>query len=145
MNIDDFISIVIPVYNEEGNISLIYKGITAVFKKSLPNCDYEIIFVNDGSTDKSGKIINELIVADKKVRYVEFSRNFGKEIATSAGINYSKGDAVIMIDGDLQHPPELIPEFIKKWKSGVDVVVGIREKNSKEGFVKKYGSTFFIK
>lgn len=145
MNKSDLISIVIPVYNEEGNISLIYKRITEVFKKSLAGYDYEIIFVNDGSEDKSGAIINELLIADKKVRYIEFSRNFGKEIATSAGINHSKGDAVIMLDGDLQHPPELIPEFIKKWKNGADVIVGIRDKNNKEGFVKKYGSIWFYK
>ncbi len=145
MNGKKLISIVIPILNEENNIPLIYKGIVSVFRNLKEKYDYEIIFINDGSADKSGKIINELSKSSGNVKYMEFSRNFGKEMATSAGIHHSMGDAVIMIDADLQHPPELIPEFLKKWQNGFEVVIGVRKGSGKMGFVKKAGSYFFYK
>ena len=139
------ISIVIPILNEEKNIPLIYKGVVSVFRELKEKYDYRIIFVNDGSEDKSGEIINDLSKSSEKVKYIEFSRNFGKEIATSAGIHHSKGDAVIIIDADLQHPPEIIPEFIKKWEEGAEVVVGARKENKRNGLIRKVGAYFFYK
>lgn len=147
------ISIIIPVFNEEKNIPLIYKEIVRVWQNLNPlrqladggRYNLEIIFVNDGSKDKSGKIIEELSKTDNRVKYIEFSRNFGKEIATSAGLNCAKGDAAILIDADLQHPPGLIPQFLEKWKNGADIVIGVRDKNNGEGFIKKIGSYWFYK
>lgn len=145
MNSNLLVSIIIPILNEENNIPLIYKGIVLVFHNLKEKYNYEIIFVNDGSSDKSGEIINELSKSNENVKYLEFSRNFGKEIATSAGIHHSKGDAVIMIDADLQHPPELIPEFLRRWENGFEVVIGVRKESGKTGFVKKIGSYFFYR
>lgn len=139
------ISMIIPVYNEEANAPLIYRKLVKVLDGLKENYDYEIIFVNDGSEDKSGQIIEDLAEIDKKVKYIEFSRNFGKEIATSAGIHFARGDVAIMIDADLQHPVELIPKFLKKWQEGADIVVGIRENNKGEGLFKRIGSSLFYK
>src|SRR5262249_35246082 len=121
------ISVVIPVYNEEKNVPLLYERISNVFAQ-LPNYDYEIIFVNDGSSDTSLSAINHAAQASPKVRVLDFSRNFGKESALTAGIHNAKGDAVITIDSDLQQPPELIPEFVRKWEEGEEVVIGVRKK-----------------
>lgn len=139
------ISIIIPVLNEEQNIPLAYKGLLDVWKKLEGKYDYEIIFVNDGSEDKSGEAVENLVKSDAKIKYVEFSRNFGKELATSAGLYYAKGDAVMIIDADLQHPIDLIPEFIKKWESGTEVVVGVRKESGKKSIIKKIGSYLFYK
>jgi len=139
------ISIIVPTYNESANIPLIYKKIKEVFLLMRGNYKYEVIFVDDGSTDNSVEVLEGLASSDKNVKYLEFSRNFGKEFATSAGIHCSKGDAAIMVDADLQHPAELIPEFIGKWENGADVVVGIRIKNKGEGLIKKVGSFIFYK
>ena len=139
------ISIIIPAYNESANIPLIYKKIEEVFLHMRNSYEHEIIFVDDGSTDNSVEVLEKLASQDNKVKYLEFSRNFGKEIATSAGLHYASGDAAIMIDADLQHPAELIPEFIKKWENGADVVIGIRTKNKGEGLIKKVGSWGFYK
>ncbi|MBU4274269.1 glycosyltransferase family 2 protein [Patescibacteria group bacterium] len=139
------ISIIIPAHNESANIPLIYKKIKEVFLLIKGSYKYEIIFIDDGSTDNSIEVLEQLANHDKKVKYLEFSRNFGKEIATSAGIHYSRGDAAIMIDADLQHPAELIPEFIKKWKRGADIVIGVRVKNKGEGLLKKVCSWGFYK
>jgi dolichol-phosphate mannosyltransferase len=138
------ISIIIPVKNEEGNINAIYQALS-VQMKSLPEIGYEIIFVNDGSDDKSDELIRELSKNDSQVKYIELSRNFGKEVATSAGLRECKGDAAIIIDADLQHPVSLINTFIEKWNQGFDMVIGVREKNEGEGLVKKLGSILFYR
>lgn len=137
------ISIVIPAYNEEGNIPLIYARLKDLLS-SLP-CAYEIVFVNDGSTDRTEEEIEKIEGQDKNVRAIEFSRNFGKECATSAGVRAASGDACILIDADLQHPVEIIPEFLKKWENGAEVVVGVRTNNSAESIIKKVGSSLFYK
>ncbi len=137
------ISIVIPVHNEEKNIPLIYSALKDV-RANLPAYAYEFIFVNDGSTDGSAKAV-EALAFDTGVKYIEFSRNFGKEMATTAGIAEATGDAVIMIDADLQHPPALIPEFVARWEKGAEVVVGVRTKNHGEGLTKKGGSWLFYR
>jgi len=138
------ISVIVPVYNEEQNVSPLYKKLTEVLSRLDEKYDYEIIFVNDGSKDKSGEIIENLSLYDEKVKYIEFSRNFGKEIATTAGIHNARGDTVITIDADMQHPPELIPQFIYKWERGAEIVIGIRMNNSEKLF-KKIGSLLFYK
>ncbi len=119
------ISVVIPAHNEEGNISLIYQRIKVVFSK-LENYRFEIIFVNDGSRDNTQKVIEDLAQNHEEVKYIEFSRNFGHQPAVKAGMDCSTGNAMISMDADLQHPPELIPELIKKWEEGFDIVFTIR-------------------
>ncbi|MBP6378246.1 MAG: glycosyltransferase family 2 protein [Kaistella sp.] len=119
------ISVVIPAHNEEGNISLIYQRIKEVFSK-LENYRFEIIFVNDGSRDNTQKVIEDLAQNHEEVKYIEFSRNFGHQPAVKAGMDCSIGNAMISMDADLQHPPELIPELIKKWEEGFDIVFTIR-------------------
>lgn len=137
------ISIIIPVFNEEKNISLIYKELVGVFHGLKGAYEAEFLFINDGSKDESSQIIEELAKTDKRVKYMEFSRNFGKEIAVSAGFRFAKGNAVIMIDADLQHPPKLIPGFIEKWEKGSEIVIGIRSKNNGTTLTKKLGSKLF--
>jgi polyisoprenyl-phosphate glycosyltransferase len=138
------ISVVIPSHNEEENIPLIYNKVKSVFS-SLPDCGYEMIFVDDGSSDASVAAIELLAKGDPGVRLIEFSRNFGKGAATSAGLAHAAGEAVIMIDADLQHPPELIPEMVARWRSGADVVVGVRDRNKGEGLTKRMGSAMFYR
>lgn len=135
------ISLVIPVYNEAGNIDRFYAEVSAVFEglRYVP----EFLFVNDGSTDGSTEALERLAAADPRVKVLEFSRNFGKEAATSAGIAHAAGDAIIMIDADLQHPPALVPRMIAAWESGAEVVIGVRTKNADEGLVRRLGSRLF--
>lgn len=137
------ISIVVPIHNEQDNIHPLYDQVTDVLEKL--NYDWEIIFVDDGSTDRSPQIIYQLENSDSRIKLLEFSRNFGKEMAMTAGIHRSTGDAILMMDSDLQHPPELIPEFIREWETGASVVVGVRSANTNEGLLKKVGSYFFYK
>lgn len=135
------ISIVIPVYNEEANLEWHHKLIIEQMRKSGTN--FEIIYINDGSSDGSLTILKKLSTKSAKTRYLSFSRNFGKEPATSAGLHAAKGDAVVMVDADGQHPIEILDQFIEKWESGDKVVIGIRTANKDEGFVKRYGSKVF--
>ena len=139
------ISIIVPAYNEGENIALVYAALKKVFANFSDNYAFDILFVNDGSKDQTLKEIEKLATSDESVKYLDFSRNFGKEIATSAAINNCQGDACIMVDADLQHPVELIPEFIAKWEAGADVVVGVRKKNKSDGILKKIGSATFYK
>ena len=139
------ISIIIPAYNEEKNIPLIYSELQKVFKNLQDKYIFDVLFVNDGSTDKTLYEIEKLADLNSQVKYIDFSRNFGKEVATTAALNNCQGDACIMLDADLQHPIELIPEFINKWEQGFEVVVGIRNKNKSTGFMKKIGSNIFYK
>lgn len=139
------ISIIIPAYNEEKNIPLLYGELQRVFESCRESYTFEIIFINDGSQDQTGLEVEKLAEQDSSVKYIEFSRNFGKEVATTAGLNSCKGDACIMIDSDLQHPVQLIPKFISKWEQGFEVVVGVRERNKSTGFLKKIGSSLFYK
>jgi dolichol-phosphate mannosyltransferase len=138
------ISIIIPLYNEEKNIPLIHAEVLRVFK-SIENYSYEIIFVDDGSKDNSSQVALNLCSQDSDTFLIQFSRNFGKEAATSAGIHNAKGDAVICIDADLQHPPSYINEFITKWEEGHDVVIGVRSNNASDTLVKKIGSYIYYK
>lgn len=139
----EFISIIVPCYNEALNIRSFYKVLTDVLQKV--SYSYEILYINDGSKDDTLDKLHKLSSEDKNVHVINFSRNFGKEIAITAGITHAKGDAIVLIDGDGQHPAELIPEFLEKWESGSQVVIGVREENQNEGFVKKYGSKVFYR
>lgn len=139
------VSIIIPILNEEENILPLYNKLTKVFDGFRGKYECEIIFIDDGSKDRSLDVIKSLADRDPRIKFVEFSRNFGKEIALSAGIHFCKGDAAIMIDGDLQHPPEIMSEFIKKWRDGYDVVIGLRRENGSEKLIKRMGSFWFYK
>jgi len=134
------ISFVVPAYNESDNIQPFYADI----KKQIPNkYSYEIIFVNDGSVDTTKDKVLRLSKKDPSVKLLSFSRNFGKEAATSAGISSSSGSAVIILDADGQHPVEIVPEFIKKWEEGAQTVIGVRTAYGNEGVIKRYGSKAF--
>jgi dolichol-phosphate mannosyltransferase len=137
------ISVVVPIYNEEKNIPLISKEISKAFSK-LPY-EYEVIFVNDGSRDSSQNVLDSISKEDTRFKPIEFSRNFGKEAATTAGIEHSSGHAVIIMDADLQHPPHLIPEFVRMWEDGADVVIGLRTKTDSKSLVKHLGSIFYYR
>lgn len=137
------ISIVVPLFNEAAGLEQFNNSLTQVLDENLSS--YEIIYINDGSRDKTVEILHNLSKSNSRVRYISLTRNFGKENALSAGIFYATGQAVMMLDGDGQHPVELIPEFIKAWLDGNPVVVGIRQSNSKEGITKKWGSYVFYK
>ncbi|MEW6651249.1 MAG: glycosyltransferase family 2 protein, partial [Chloroflexota bacterium] len=113
-------SIIVPVYNEASCLHELYRRISEVMEKS--GGAWEMILINDGSVDDSAKIIRELARNDPRVRAVIFARNFGHQIAVTAGLDYSRGDAVIIIDADLQDPPEVILDLIEKWRAGYEVV-----------------------
>lgn len=138
------ITIVIPSYNEGPNVDAFYKILKRVVNEDK-NHSYELLYVDDGSKDDTSKKLHRLAAKDKIVRIVALSRNFGKEVATTTGIRYAKGDAIMMIDADGQHPAELISEFIEKWEKGAQVVIGVRQSNQKEGPVKRYGSKIFYR
>ncbi|RNA62365.1 glycosyltransferase [Chryseobacterium nematophagum] len=138
------ISIVIPAYNEEGNVALIYQKIKEVFD-GLSKYDFEIIFVNDGSRDHTQQKLEELSENCDKVKFIEFSRNFGHQPAVKAGMDNAHGNAVISMDGDLQHPPELIPKMIEKWEEGYDVVFTMRAYPKQISLFKRKTSDLFYK
>jgi dolichol-phosphate mannosyltransferase len=137
------ISIIVPVYNESTGLSAFYRTI----KKTLSSLPYtfEIIFIDDGSSDNSLATLQKLASQDSCIRVIEFARNFGKELATTAGLNHARGKAAIMIDADLQHPVELIGDFIKKWEGGADVVVGLRDGDNHDTFAKRLASKTFYR
>ena len=115
-------SVVVPMYNEEDVLMETYRRLTHVLENS--GLEYEIVFINDGSSDKTGQLLREICDTDTRVKLIDFSRNFGHQIAITAGMDYSSGECIVVIDGDLQDPPELIPEMVKKWREGYDVVYG---------------------
>lgn len=135
------ISVIIPVFNEEKNLDPLFAEISAVFA----NLNYaaEIIFINDGSTDKSVEILENIARNNEQVKVLDFSRNFGKEVATSAGCHFSRGDAVITMDADLQHPPQIISELIRKWEEGFEVVYTVRQENKGASLTKKITSSLY--
>ncbi len=141
MRKNDFkISIVIPVLNEELNIAELFSKLKPFLETYF---NYEVIFVDDGSTDNTLKIINDLRNKNDKVKYLSFSRNFGHQNALRAGMRYTTGGCVISMDADIQHPPELIPKMIKKWQEGYEIVYTVRKDSNKNSFFKKKTSDIF--
>ena len=138
------ISIVVPVYNESGVIETLYER-TVQALASLDRFDYEILFVDDGSTDGSYSELLELAERDAGVRVIKFSRNFGHQVAITAGVDYARGDCVVVIDADLQDPPEVIGEMTEKWREGFDVVYGVRGKREGETALKLATASAFYK
>ncbi|MGB3511953.1 MAG: glycosyltransferase family 2 protein [Microcoleaceae cyanobacterium] len=130
------LSIVVPCYNEEPNIDYLFERLISVLEPL--EMTYEIVCVNDGSKDNTLKLLIEYHQRNPAIKVVNFSRNFGKEIALTAGIDYTTGDAVIPIDADLQDPPELIGELIAKWQEGYDVVYATRRSRQGESWLKKF-------
>jgi glycosyltransferase involved in cell wall biosynthesis len=137
------ISVIVPAYNEADVIEAFYQRMLNVLLEH--SLEYELIFVNDGSTDNTLAILKKLQEDDHHVMVVDLSRNFGKEIAMTAGLDYCTGDAVILIDADLQDPPELIPDMIEKWQGGHDVVYARRVSRDGESFLKKLTSKWFYR
>ena len=144
MNEKKLVTILVPAYNEEDVLNMLYDRLSQLMN-STTNYDFEILFINDGSKDNSLNIMKELREHDKRVCYLNLSRNFGKEIAMIAGLDYAKGDAVIIIDADLQDPPELIPEMLKYWEEGYDDVYARRKSRRGESWLKKFTSKMYYK
>lgn len=137
------ISYIFPIYNEEDNIDLLYKTIDTLLSKKT-KYNYEIIFVNDGSKDKSLEKLVKLHKKDSRISVIDFSRNFGHQIAVTAGLDAANGDAVIIMDSDMQDPPAVSFELIKKWEEGYDVVYAQR-RSRKDTFFKKFTADMFYR
>ena len=138
------ISVVIPMYYEEAVAQECYERITKVLK-NIQNYEYEIIFVNDGSKDRTLSILEEISDKDSNVKVLSFSRNFGHQAAVTAGIKHVTGDAIVIIDADLQDPPELIPEMVKLWEQGNEVIYGKRKTRKGESKFKLLTAKMFYK
>ena len=138
------VTILIPAYNEEESLPFLYERLEELIN-SIKNYEFEILFVNDGSKDKTLELIKKYRNKDSRISYVNFSRNFGKEIAMLAGFDYAKGDCVIIMDADLQDPPELIPELLKYWEQGYDDVYAQRRSRKGETFLKKFTSKMYYR
>ena len=137
------LSIIIPIYNEEANIGPLYERLTRVVKEITGS--YELVFVNDGSRDCSMQLIRSLSEKDTAVRFINFSRNFGHQIAVTAGLDACRGQHIVIIDADLQDPPELIREMREKMKEGFEVVYARRRKRVGESFMKRYTAMVFYR
>lgn len=135
------LSIVAPMYNEELCIGEFVKEITSVV--SPLGMDYEIVLVDDGSKDKTYEVAKSLSLKDSRIKTIKFARNFGHQMALLAGLKFASGDVIVMMDSDLQHPPELIPTLLKKYEEGYNVVHTVRLSTAKESFAKKFTSKAF--
>ena len=136
-------SIIAPIYNEEGNIQVLYDRICQVMDSTGES--WELITINDGSRDRSAELIQTLAASDSRVKMVNFARNFGHQIAVTAGLNNASGEAIIVIDADLQDPPELILEMIERWKAGYEVVYAVREERKGESWFKLFTAKMFYR
>ena len=138
------ISIIIPAYNEEESLPYLYERLNKLMD-DMKDYKFEILFINDGSKDRTLELIKEYREKDNRYCYVDFSRNFGKEIAMMAGLDYATGDCVVFMDADLQDPPELIPELVKYWEEGYDDVYARRRTREGETFLKKFTSKMYYR
>ena len=138
------ISIVVPAYNEEESLPFLKEKLDQIMAE-MNNYEFEILFINDGSKDKTIELIKEFRKNDIRYCYVDFSRNFGQEVAMAAGLDYVTGDCAIFMDADLQDPPELIPEMVKYWEEGYDDVYARRKKRTGESFLKKFTSKMYYR
>ena len=144
MSHNPLLSIVTPVFNESGVLGLFYERLTSALDRE--KCvDWELLFVDDGSEDSSSEEMKAIASQDERVRCIFLSRNFGQELAVAAGINSSKGDAVVLIDADLQDPPEIIPSMLAKWKEGYHVVYGTRSSRKGESWFKIFSAKLFYR
>lgn len=137
------LSVIIPIYNEEGNIPALFERLNSVVSKM--EVEPEFLFINDGSRDNSIALIKALAAKNTFVKYIDFSRNFGHQVAVSAGLDKASGDAIVIIDADLQDPPELIIEMFNKMQNGFDVVYAKRRARKGESFMKKFTAGMFYR
>ena len=137
-------SVIIPTYYEEAVLSALYTRLGGLMD-SMPQYEWELLFVNDGSTDDSGRLIGDFVARDPRVAVVELSRNFGKEAAMLAGFDYVTGDCAVIMDADLQHPPELVPVMLRYWEEGYDDVYARRRVRGDESKLRKAFSRLFYK
>jgi dolichol-phosphate mannosyltransferase len=137
------VSVIVPLYNEQEVISESYRRLKAVMDGTGER--YELIFINDGSRDQTWAMACALAGKDPALRLISFSRNFGHQTAITAGMDAANGDAVVVIDADLQDPPEIIPQMLEKWREGYQVVYGLRTKRKGESFFKKSSAKFFYR
>jgi dolichol-phosphate mannosyltransferase len=138
------LSVIVPCYNEELVLGATHERLTKVLA-AVAGLEYELIYINDGSFDRTQQILNGLQLADSRVRVLRLSRNFGHQVAVTAGLEESAGDAVVIIDADLQDPPEVIPEMIESWRSGNHVVYGIRAEREGESKFKLWSAKLFYR
>lgn len=143
MSSNPTLSVVIPVYNEEMNIGKLYQRLCNALEPM--NTDWEVVYVNDGSKDRSLSILKGLSESDNRVKYIDFSRNFGHQLAITAGIEHAKGEWIVIMDGDGQDPPELITGLLNKAKEGFEVVYARRRKRDGENFLKKFTARMFYR
>lgn len=136
-------SVIVPMYNEEDVIAETYSRLTRVMENFGES--YEIIFINDGSKDRTREMLLEICKADTRVKLIDFARNFGHQVAITAGMDYAAGQCMVIIDGDLQDPPELIPDMVRLWREGNDVVYGKRISRQGETFFKKMTAKVFYR
>lgn len=136
-------SIVAPCYNEEGNMRELHRRISEVMDQTGE--PWELVLINDGSRDRTRELMQELHALDQRVHYIDFARNFGHQLAVTAGMDYAQGEAIILIDADLQDPPELILEMIQKWKEGYKVVYAIRSERKGETWFKLFTAKLFYR
>lgn len=136
------ITIVIPVYREAGNLPRLCKRLEPVTRR-LSQYDWEYLFVNDGSPDNSLQVLRGLAQQAGRIKVIDFSRNFGKEIALTAGVHAARADAVIAMDADLQHPPELIPQLVSEWEKGAEVVATVRNSIERQPLLRRIGSHLY--
>jgi len=139
------LSIVCPAYEEQEGLPLFHRALCAVLDGLASEYELEILYVDDGSKDGTLGVLKELAAADARVRFLSLSRNFGHQAALTAGLDHATGDVVISMDADLQHPPELIPTLLDKWKQGHDVVLTIREEDKRLGLGKRFTSKLFYR
>ena len=144
MSENPLLSVVVPVFNEAEVLPAFFERLKKVID-SLESMSYEVIYVDDGSSDDSFQQLRAITDSDSSVRIIKLSRNFGHQIAITAGIDEARGDAVVVIDADLQDPPEVIRTFVEKWRSGYDVVYGVREKREGEGWLKLVTANLFYR
>lgn len=136
------VSVIIPIYNEENNVDLLTEKLVQILSNYF---SYEIIFIDDGSNDNTLENIKKINNANKNIHYISFTRNFGHQNALKAGLDRATGECVISMDGDLQHPPELIPDMIEKWQEGFEIIYTIRKDNKSASFFKYKTASLFYK
>lgn len=138
-----YYSFVVPIYNEEATIPELYRRLSSIMDRM--DGPVELVLINDGSRDRSGELLRELHQQDARVGYLSLARNFGHQIAVTAGLNFARGQVVVILDADLQDPPELIPDMVEKWRQGYQVVYAQRTQRQREGWFKRFTAYAFYR